>query len=264
MTLPTAVQRLAQSSVVMALAITACVSRAKIPPVPESVPENASATEVALANSLAPILHIQRDEPFPLVRVVAVLHPTRPIIAYHLLWRHDVNGQWAPWTKPSDEEEVWVGFDSRTGVATDLWTYWHGSVLHTFLHGLKPEVAVQWGKHGSLPKGVAESALPRTKTLNMFYVLEFALIPDMLLGRIAHGGPLGFFRSYRRYRDFSRVLPLSGRLDAVVRAEDARPALHKVFGPIYSNKRWWPGDVLDRKSNARRSSSPERNLSARR
>jgi hypothetical protein len=231
---------------VAALVLSGCAPRGSIPPVPARVPESADSADVALARSLAPVLYIQRDEPFPLDRVVAVLHPTRPIIAYHLLWRHDVNGQWVPWAKPSDEEEVWIGYDSVTHTPTDLWTYWHGTILHTLIHRAPATIAIQWGKHGSLPKGIAEGDLPRAQTLNVFYALEFALIPDMLLGRIVHGGPVGFFHSYRRYRDFSRVLRLAGRLDAVVRAEDARPALRTVFGPIYANKRLWPADRVSR------------------
>jgi len=224
-----------------AVAMTACAPRAHIPPVPDGLTSTADSSDVALARALAPVLYIQRDEPFPLERVVAVLHPTQPIIAYHLLWRHDINGQWAPWAKPSDEEEVWVGYDSASRTPTDLWTYWHGNILHTPLHS-RATVAVQWGKHGSLPKGVNERDLPKTRTLNVFYALEFLLVPDIFLGKIAHGGPIGFFHSYRRYRDFSRELPLANRLDAVVRSEDARHTLRAVFGRIYSDKRWWPID----------------------
>jgi D-aminopeptidase len=47
-----------------------------------------------------------------------------------LVWKWDVNGQWMPWTKSSDEEEVWVRYDSPSGIVTDLWTYWHGTILH--------------------------------------------------------------------------------------------------------------------------------------
>jgi hypothetical protein len=189
------------------------------------------------------VLYVQRDEPFPLLRVVAVLNRDRPIIAYHLLWSHDVNGQWMPWTKPSDEEVVWVGYDEETGLPTKLWTYWHGTILSTEWRGKgQPAIDVQWGKHGSLPHRVIESDLPGTKSLNAFYLGEYFLLPDIWLSKIAHGGPWGFFHSYARYRDFSRVVPLGSRLDAVVRTNDARPALHALFGMIYSNKRWWPDD----------------------
>ena len=229
----------------LALLISACGRHIQLPPVPAAPPGVGDSVDWQLARTLAPVLYVQRDEPFRLLRVVSVVHPTRPVIAYHMLWSHDVNGQWMPWTKPSDEEVVWVGYDRESGSATELWTYWHGTILSTDWHGKgQPAVDVQWGKHGSLPHRVIESDLPRTKTLNAFYLAEYLLLPDIWLGKIAHGGPWGFFHSYGRYRDFSRVMPLRARLDAVLRTEDARSGLHAVFGTIYSNKRWWPGDSL--------------------
>lgn len=220
---------------------SACYRQSGIPPMPASVALAADSSGVALALELAPVLYVQRDEGFPLERVVAVLHPSRPLIAYHLDWRWDVNGQWLPWTRSSDEEIVWVGYDAATHAPTDLWTYWHGAVLHTpWRDRGRPAVSVQWGKHGSLPHGVIESDLPRLKSLNLLYAAEVVLLPDILLGKLVHGGPWGFFHGYARYRDFARVVPLADRLSAVVRAEDARPALRAVFGARYSNKSWWP------------------------
>lgn len=227
---------------VAALSMSAACSRAPYaPPVPSPEAGGTDSATWALARSLAPVLYLQRDEPFPLDRVAAVVHPMRPIIAYHLLWRHDVNGQWVPWAKPSDEEVVWVGYDSTTHAPTDIWTYWHGTLLHTpwVDHG-QPAIDVQWGKHGSLPHGTNTKDLPADKSLKAFYTYEFFLIPDILLGKLVHGGPTGFFHSYRRYRDFSNVVPLTGRLDLVAKTEDPRPPLRVVFGQSYSNKRWWP------------------------
>jgi len=229
--------------VIGAVLLMSCGRHIQLPPIPSSPPGAADSADRRLAQNLAPVLYVQRDEPFPLLRVVAVLHRDRPIIAYHLLWSHDVNGQWMPWTKPSDEEEVWVGYDEETGLPTKLWTYWHGTILSTDWRGKgQPAIDVQWGKHGSLPHRVIESDLPRMKSLNAFYLGEYFLLPDIWLSKIAHGGPWGFFHSYARYRDFSHVIPLGPRLDAVVRTDDARPALHALFGMIYSNKRWWPDD----------------------
>ena len=227
----------------------ACGRHLSLPPVPRALPELADSSDQQLARALAPNLFVQRDEPFSLLRVVAVVHPTRPLVAYHLLWSHDVNGQWMPWTKPSDEEEVWVGYDPETRAQTELWTYWHGTVLSTDWRDKgQPAVDVQWGKHGSLPHRVIESDLPRSKTLNVFYLGEYLLLPDIWLSKLAHGGPWGFFHSYRRYRDFSEVVALDNRVDAVLRTEDARDGLHALFGAIYSNKRWWPGDSTRSKS----------------
>jgi hypothetical protein len=204
----------------------------------------ASDSARSLAVALAPMLYIQHDETFPLVRIAAVIHPTRPIIAYHLLWSHDVDLQWVPWAEPSDEEVVWVGYDSVTKQPTDLWTYWHGVVLHTPWVGLgRPAVNVQWGKHGSLPRGVIESDLPRTKTLNVFYVAEFVFLPDILVGKIAHGGPWGFFHGYDRYRLFDRPTDVAEHLDAVLQSDDPRAPLSAVFGRKYSNKVHWPWDA---------------------
>jgi hypothetical protein len=219
----------------------ACGPHLTLPAVPLTIANQSDSAGIALARSLAPVLHVQRDEPFKLERVVAVIHPARPIIAYHLLWNHDVNGQWVPWSKASDAEEVWVGYDTVTHLPTDLWTYWHGDILHTSWAGKgPPQASVQWGKHGSLPYGVIESDLPRSRTLNLFYATEFALLPDIWLGKASHGGPWGFFHSYRRYRDFSEIMPLASRLDAVVTTDDPRPTLRTLFGPRHADKQAWP------------------------
>jgi hypothetical protein len=193
-----------------------------------------------LAHRLAPLLYLQRDEWFQLDRAVAVVHPSRPIIAYHLLWHDDVHGAWIPHTIPTDEEIVWIAYD-LSGAPTDMWTYWHGKVLHADWRGRgTPAVDVQWGKHGLLPRGIVESDLPRFQTLNAFYAFHQIGMLDILLGRVTRPGPSGFFHSYRRYRDFSRVLRLGDSLDVVVRSEDPTDALLAVFGRPYSDKSPWP------------------------
>jgi hypothetical protein len=141
---------------------------------------------------------------------------------------------------PTDEEIVWVGYDP-SGAPTDIWTYWHGKVLHTnWRHRGTPGIDVQWGKHGSLPRGVIESDLPRFQTLNAFYAFHQLAVVDILLGRITRPGPSGFFHSYGRYRDFSRILRLTDSLDVVVRSATPNEALAAVFGKPYSRKVLWP------------------------
>jgi hypothetical protein len=185
-------------------------------------------------------LYLQRDESFPLVRAVAVVDTGRRIVAYHLLWRDDVQGAWIPFTRPTDEELVWVGYDAAAA-PTDVWTYWHGKILHLPWTRLPVEINVQWGKHGSLPRGMRESDLPPLRTLNAFYVAAFVGLPDVWLGRLNRRGPLGFFHSYARYREFTRPLVLRDRIDAVVRAGPLEErALRSVFGENYSRKRPWP------------------------
>lgn len=222
----------------------ACGPRAHIPPIPVSLPLAADSASVELARRLAPTLFLQRDEYFDLSRVVAVVHPTRPIIAYHLLWRDDVNGAWIPFTKATDQEVVWVGYDSVTREPTEIWTYWHGATLHMDWRGRgTPQVNVQWGKHGSIPRGLPDSDLPNNKSLNLFYAFTLLSLPDIWLGNLSRRGPWSFFHGYARYRDFSREVPLSGRLDAVMRTDDPMQALTAVFGGKYSRKHPWPKGV---------------------
>ncbi|MFL5477714.1 MAG: hypothetical protein ACJ79J_01540 [Gemmatimonadaceae bacterium] len=223
------------------LLFTACGPHAHIPLRPTNLPDAlAPSTEGALlARRLAPVLYLQRDETFPLSRAVAVLHPTRRVIAYHLLWRDDVHGAWIPFTVPTDEEVLWVGYDS-TYVPTDLWTYWHGSILHTSWPRSQVAIDVQWGKHGSLPRNVRQSDLPKSKSLNFFYAMTIFGEPDILLGDISRKGPLCFCHGYGRYREFSRPILLAERIDAVIRTEDPRPVLLAIFGNKYSDKNQWP------------------------
>ena len=227
------------------ITISACGPRAHIPPrpaQPENVPSALTGSDPAarLARSLAPVLFLQRDEWFPLERVVAVVHPTRRVIAYHLLWRDDVHGSWIPFTVPTDQEIVWVGYDT-TGAPTDLWTFWHGTILHApWADRGAVAISVQWGKHGSLPRGVVESDLPRIKKLNDFFAFHYLGIWDMWLGKLTRPGPGCFCHSYRRYREFTIPIMVGERIDAVVRTADPKPALLTVFGRPYSRKRPWP------------------------
>jgi hypothetical protein len=223
---------------------TACGPRAHIPPrppQPEILRTAIATTDPGshLARSLAPVLFVQRDEFFPLERVVAVLHPTRRIIAYHLLWRDDVHGSWIPFTVPTDQEIVWVGYDS-TGGPTDLWTFWHGTILHTpWSQRGTVTINVQWGKHGSMPRGMIESDLPQIKKLNDFYAFHYLGIWDMWLGKLTRPGPGCFCHSYRRYREYDEPIIVGNRIDAVARSDDPKDILLAVFGR-YSRKRLWP------------------------
>jgi hypothetical protein len=186
------------------------------------------------------VLFLQRDESFPLERVVAVLHPKRRIVAYHLLWRDDAHGSWIPFTVPTDQELVWVGHD-ETGAPTDLWAFWHGKVLHSDWRGRGPaSVNVQWGKHGSIPRGAVESDLPRFATLNSFYLFSWLGLWDLWLGRLTRPGPTCFCHGYGRYRDFARPIVLGDRIDVVARTDDPDRLLTDVFGKKYSRKRLWP------------------------
>jgi len=203
----------------------------------------ASDSVTMLAKRLAPVLYLQRDETFPLERVVAVVHPTERLVAYHLLWRDDAHGAWIPFTIPTDEEVVWVGYDSAATV-TQLWTYWHGAILYAPWRGRsRTEIDVQWGKHGSMPRGMDENSLPALLSLDSYFIYSWLGAPDLLLGRLMRRGPSCFCRSYRRYRQFTRPIDTAERLDVVVRVIDASEILGRVFGVPYSRKPAWPPGV---------------------
>jgi hypothetical protein len=227
--------------IVLGAASVGCGPRLRLPPLPSAPPGALSPedTGATLARQLAPVLYLQPDESFPLLRAVAVLHPTRPIIAYHLLWRDDAHGAWVPFTNPSDQEIVWVGYDS-TGAPVDLWTYWHGDVLHVPWPKRQVLVDIQWGKHGSLPRAMRPRGLRPEHSLESFYLLSWAGILDLWLGRLSRRGPMCFCGSYARYVAFTRPLGLAPRLDVIARTEDPSDVLRSVFGKRYSRKRPWP------------------------
>ena len=232
------------SVLIVASFLCACGPRAHIPvrPDPLTLPGvvERGGTDEFLAKSLAPILFVQRDEWFALERVVAVVHPQKRLIGYHLLWRDDVHGSWIPFTVPTDQEIVWVGYDT-TGAPTDLWTYWHGAVLHAdWRHRGMAAFNIQWGKHGSLPRGLIESDLPARGKLNAFYLFTWIGLPDIWLGRLTRRGPMCFCKGYDRYREFTRPLAVAERIDVVVRSEDPQPVLAAVFGRPFSKKKPWP------------------------
>ena len=227
--------------VIFCVATAACGPRAHIPPVPvSSQTARTSDSVAALARSLAPILFVQRDEWFALERIAAVVHPTRRVIAYHLLWRDDAHGSWIPFTVPTDQEIVWVGYDS-TNAPTEVWTFWHGKILHTAWKDRGPvTIDVQWGKHGSLPRGTLSRSLPVTAKPASFYALTWIGLPDIWLGNLTRPGPWCFCKSFKRYNEFTKPLLLNERIDLIAHTEDPKPELLELFGKPYSKKRPWP------------------------
>lgn len=186
------------------------------------------------------MLFIQRDEWFALERVAAVVHPTRRVIAYHLLWRDDAHGSWIPFTVPTDQEIVWVGYDA-TNAPTDVWTFWHGRTLHAnWKDRGTVTIDVQWGKHGSLPRGTLSASLPITAKPASFYALTWIGLPDMWLGNLTRPGPWCFCKSFRRYNEFTKPIILGERIDMVAHTEHPGAELQSLFGKPFSRKGPWP------------------------
>ena len=228
-------------SAFLCLALTACGPRTHFPALPPVLPDSLTKddTSAILARELAPILYLQRDESFPLERTVAVVHPTRRVIAYFVTYRHDIAARWSPFAQGPDEEEFWVGYDASFA-PTDLWTYWHGDILHANWRG-KGElgVDVQWGKHGSIPRGTPVRDMPRDKSLELFYAMTY-VFPDLVFGRFSSPGPLCFCHSFARYLEFTRPIVLGARLTAIGRTADPDSLLSAVFGSRYAHKPYWP------------------------
>ena len=232
----------AASALAATISLSGCGPKAHIPPRPITVASALTDDEsiVHTVRALAPVLYLQRDEWFRLERVVAVAHPKRRIIGYYLLWRDDVHGAWIPFTKATDEEIVWVGYDS-TKAPTDVWTYWHGKILHADWRDRGTVmIDVQWGKHGSLPRGITNEDAMWPRTLSNFWVSSWVGLPDIWLGRITRRGPLCFCHSYRRYLTFDRPVIVGQMIDVVARTENPDPVLSAVFGLPYSKKTPWP------------------------
>ena len=57
----------------------------------------------------APRLVLVRGEFFPLKDIAAILHPEKPIIAYHLFWEDDLG--FPSDNDPCDHEVVWIEYD---------------------------------------------------------------------------------------------------------------------------------------------------------
>ena len=126
-----------------------------------------------LARSLAPLLYVQRDEWFPLDRVVAVLNPTRRVIAYHLLWRDDVHGSWIPFTVPTDEEIVWVGYDSNATLRQIFGPFGMGtSFMPTGATAARSPSTSSGESTGHCRTARSQSDLPTWQKLNVFYCLH--------------------------------------------------------------------------------------------
>lgn len=124
-----------------------------------------TAEQRALVQRFAPRLHQVPNEFFPLKDIVALLHPERPIIAYHLFWEDDLG--FPSDNDPCDHELLWVEFDRASLRVTKVSTYFHGRIVSTpeaadeaNAHGGRPWIGVEWGFHGSVPwKAIGQVAI---------------------------------------------------------------------------------------------------------
>src|SRR5688572_26801639 len=118
-----------------------------------------------LVRRFAPRLLTVRGEFFPLKDVVAIVHPERPVIGYHLFWEDDIG--YPSDNDPCDHEIVWVEYDPATLRVEHVSTYFHGRILSpesapmdANAHAGRPWIGVEWGFHGSIPVDGFEAASP--------------------------------------------------------------------------------------------------------
>lgn len=128
-------------------------------------PVAATPAQKVLVRKFAPRLHGVADEYFPLKDVVAIIHPDRPLIGYHLFWEDDI--AFPSDNEPCDHEIVWVEYDPATLKVRRVSTYFHGRILapaaapaEADTHDGRPWIGVEWGFHGSIPWEGGDLAAP--------------------------------------------------------------------------------------------------------
>ena len=118
-------------------------------------PQNLSEAETSSILRYAPLLHVNKQECFDLMDVVAIHHPEETIIAYHLFWEDDYD--FPDDYEPCDHEIVWVEYDAENEAVRNVQCFFHSYVLSTTTavevanqNNGQASVYIEWGKHGSL------------------------------------------------------------------------------------------------------------------
>ncbi len=128
-------------------------------------PRDPTPDQQRLVRRFAPRLYTTPSEFFPLADIAVIVHPDRPLIAYHLFWADDID--FPEDNDPSDHEVVWIQHSADGQRLEQVWTYFHGRILaggdaalaDARAHHERPRIDVQWGKHGSMPAGWARQTI---------------------------------------------------------------------------------------------------------
>jgi len=195
-------------------------------------PADPTAEQRALIFKFAPRLYLVDGEFFPLKDIVAILHPDRPVIGYHLFWEDDI--AYPADNDPCDHEIVWIEYDPATLKVVRVSTYFHGRVLspagavdEANAHDGQAWIGVEWGFHGSVPWGATELV---AETFKKHWELAHIKARDLPRSPLARGWPSSYPGDLAAYSTFS--IP-----------HDPAPALRQP-GLIYVSR--WPMAVLNR------------------
>ena len=191
----------------------------------------------------APELRLNRAETFALRDVVVVVHPDRPVLAYHLFWDDDID--FPEDNDPCDHEIIWVELDPAGTRAVAVHTYFHGTILSApVAAGDAVRVGVEWGKHGSLPLDRDGKRVQSPEALKSHWkrlAERGRRLPDHALGA---GWPVKFEGMYEDYTTFTRERKLSERLGAgatVVKSRWPNAAIQqRVLRYNFRVKEEWP------------------------
>ena len=155
-----------------------------------------------------------RGEYFPLKDIVAIIHPDKPVIAYHLFWDDDID--FPADNEPADHEIVWVEYDPVSKAVVQISTYLHSYIAHgenapaeANAHDGRPWIGVEWGKHGSLPWGAPDGAEGAGKVLMHNWKELHTKGRQRQDHPLARGWPLKFEGDFAAYKNFS--VPLDPR-----------------------------------------------------
>jgi hypothetical protein len=169
----------------------------------EAPPREPTVAERLLILRHAPALYTTPMEPFALKDAAAILHPNGRWIAYHLFWDDDID--FPDDNDPCDHEVVWVELSGDKTVA--LYSYFHGRILKSA--DVAAGLAVQWGKHGSMPYHWREWKDVESSNRASFEKLSKEGRPDSPLAR---GWPSRFAGRWNDFTDFTRRVDLTAPL----------------------------------------------------
>ena len=178
-------------------------------------PEPLTEEEARLVRKFCPILMLNERECFPLKDIVAIHHPTRPLIGYHLFWEDDYD--FPDDCEPCDHEEVWIAYDPEQEVVTNVSTFFHSRVIQSDTAVQEAQtnqqraiIRIEWGKHGSLLKGWEDMVEDLTGQRIIDWMKETyehvsrgGRVPEHPLKRL---WPKGYEGSFEEYLQFPVVV----------------------------------------------------------